>query len=624
MSTQPDTAEHTRTAQHTRPAEHAPATAEEVYRRYAEERDKRLAAEGQRSYVRIRDAFSEQPTDPYMPVAPRDAVHDEVEFTFVGGGFAGLLTAARVREAGFTGNADVRIVDSAGDLGGVWYWNRYPGLMCDTSSLIYMPLLEETGHRPTERYAHGPEISAHCRRIGRHYGLYDNALLHTAVTRATWLEDESKWLVETNRGDAFRTRYLGMGMGPLSVAKLPAIPGIEEFAGDWFHTSRWDYSVTGGTPEGGELTGLRGRRTAIIGTGATAIQAVPEVARAGAELFVFQRTPTSVDVRDNGPVDPEWFARISAQPGWQAAFLDNFTRNWDGHMLGEEGDVEDLIQDGWTDLGRRLRAAVRSVPPEQATPESVGAAVAAADLAKMDEIRARVDTLVEDPRTAEGLKAWYSQLCKRPGFHDEYLQSFNLPHVHLVDTDGQGVERITRDGVVVNGEEHPVDVIVYATGFEYANDPTAVNGFDIVGADGRTLAEHWAGGMRTLHGMQVHGFPNLFIQQLTQGAALSSNVPHNYTHAARAVGAILRRAQETGARRIEPTAEAEAAWVRMLLEESRPRDRSDCTPGYYNNEGRGADERSRYAVGYPAGAFAFFRHLETWRSSGDFAGLEFS
>ncbi|WP_084499801.1 flavin-containing monooxygenase [Brevibacterium album] len=594
----------------------------ETLRRYAAEREKRLRSGG-REYVRVREAFAEQPADPHQPMRPREPVRDEVEFAFVGGGFAGLLTAARVRDAGLAPE-DVRIIDSAGDLGGVWYWNRYPGLMCDTSSLIYMPLLEETGHRPTERYAHGPEIAAHCRRIGRQYGLYENALLHTSVTRAEWLEGESRWLVETDRGDAFRTRHLGMGMGPLSIAKLPAIPGIADFSGPWFHTSRWDYSVTGGSPEGAPLTELAGRRVAVIGTGATAIQAIPELAKSGAEVLVFQRTPTSVDVRDNGPVDPERFAELAAHPGWQARLLDNFTRVWDGHRLGEEGEVEDLIGDGWTDLGRRLRAAVRSVPPEEAGPEAYARAVAQADLAKMDEIRARVDAVVEDPVARDGLKAWYSQLCKRPGFHDEYLQSFNLPHVRLVDTDGRGVERITERGVVVGGEEHPVDVIVYATGFEYSADPSASCGFELAGSGGRTLAEAWSGGMRTLHGIHVHGFPNLFVQQLVQGAFLSSNVPHNYTHAADAIAAVLAHARATGADRVEATAEAQEEWVRMLVDNARPMNRSDCTPGYYNNEGQAAPERVRYNVGHPGGAFVFFDHLERWRRNGDFRGLGFS
>ena len=153
--------------------------------------------------------------------------------------------ARGLSEAGVT---DVRIIEKGGDFGGTWYWNRYPGAQCDTASLVYMPLLEETGYMPSEKYAHAPEILEHCRRIGRQYGLYDNALFHTQVTSLDWDEADSRWNISTNRGDAFTAQFVGMGTGPLHVPKLPGIPGIETFKGHSFHTSRWDYGYTGGDP----------------------------------------------------------------------------------------------------------------------------------------------------------------------------------------------------------------------------------------------------------------------------------------------------------------------------------------------------------------------------------------
>src|SRR5215218_9074567 len=290
-----------------------PIDREALRRKYREERDKRLRPDGNAQYVRVSGKLARYLDDPYTPIEPRAAKTDHVTFAFVGGGFAGLVTAARLVEAGVK---DVRIVEKGGDFGGTWYWNRYPGAQCDTASMVYMPLLEETGHQPTEKYAHAPEILAHCRRIGEHFGLYDNALFHTEVEDLSWDGGRSCWVVRTNRGDVFTAQFIGLGTGPLHVPKLPGIPGIETFAGHSFHTSRWDYRYTGGDPSGAPMDALADKRVAIIGTGATAVQCIPHLARAAKELYVFQRTPSSVDVRDNRPTDPDWFADM-ATPGWQ-------------------------------------------------------------------------------------------------------------------------------------------------------------------------------------------------------------------------------------------------------------------------------------------------------------------
>jgi cation diffusion facilitator CzcD-associated flavoprotein CzcO len=282
-------------------------------KKYLEERDKRLRAEGNDQYLQIKGHLGHYLEDPYTPVAPREVKKDHVSFAFIGGGFGGLSTGARLVEAGF---ADVRIIEKGGDFGGTWYWNRYPGAQCDTASMIYMPLLEETGHMPSEKYAHAPEILAHCQRIGRHYKLYDNALFHTEVTDLRWDEAESRWHVRTQRGDDFTAQYIGMAIGPLHVPKLPGIPGIESFKGHSFHTSRWDYQYTGGNPMGALMEKLRDKRVAIIGTGANSVQCVPHLAKTCQALYVFQRTPSSVDTRNNAPIDPNWFAEI-ATPGWQ-------------------------------------------------------------------------------------------------------------------------------------------------------------------------------------------------------------------------------------------------------------------------------------------------------------------
>ncbi|MBC7372731.1 MAG: NAD(P)/FAD-dependent oxidoreductase [Frankiales bacterium] len=591
-----------------------PIDKEAVRSRYLAERDKRLRVDGSNQYVRVAGHLAHYLDDPYAPVLQRDPVTDHVTVALIGGGFAGLVTGARLKEVGIE---DVRIVEKGGDVGGTWYWNRYPGAQCDTASMVYLPLLEETGHMPSEKYAHGPEILEHCQRIAKHYGLHDNALFHTEVQELTWDEGASCWIVRTNRGDAFTAQFLAMGTGPLHVPKLPGIEGITAFQGHSFHTSRWDFGYTGGDPSGAPLEGLADKRVAIIGTGATAVQCVPHLARAARELYVFQRTPSSVDVRGNAPLDPEWFASI-ATPGWQQRWLENFT----GNQAGGLTEV-DLVMDGWTDLARRIRDRILSLPAHDLTPAAMRAAYEDSDLEKMEQIRARVDELVTDPQTAQDLKAWYRQLCKRPCFHDDYLGAFNEPGTHLVHTDGKGVDRITETSVVAGGRAYEVDCIIYASGFEVGTDYTRRAGYDLVGRGGRRLSEHWSDGMRSLHGIHVHGFPNAFFVQPTQGANLISNIPHNLVESGRTVATVIRHVLDAGAQQVEVTRSAEDGWVDLLLTHPGLLITSpDCTPGYYNNEGQDAGRKGRLAVGYPAGAAAFFSHLADWRESGDLAGLD--
>jgi len=592
-----------------------PIDKERLRQKYMEERNKRLRADGNDQYIQVKEQLAHYLDDPYTPVTPREPRTDHVTFAFIGGGFAGLVTSARLSEAGVR---DIRIIEKGGDFGGTWYWNRYPGAQCDTASLVYMPLLEETGHMPSEKYAHAPEILDHCRRIGRQYGLYDNALFHTQVTNLEWDEDRSRWAIHTNRGDAFTADFIGMGTGPLHVPKLPGIPGIEKFKGHSFHTSRWDYDYTGGDPAGAPLDKLADKRVGIIGTGATSVQCVPYLARACKELFVFQRTPSSVDVRANAPIDPEWFSTI-ATPGWQQRWLENFTANQAGGNA-----EEDLVQDGWTDLSRRIRSKIQQLPREQRIPKNMLAAFEDSDFEKMEEIRSRVDAIVGDHETAAKLKAWYRQLCKRPCFHDEYLQAFNVPGTHLIDTDGKGVEKITETGVVVAGKEFQLDCIIYASGFEVGTEYRRRSGFDMSGRGGVKLSAHWASGMRTKHGVHVHGFPNAFFVQPTQGANLISNVPHNLTEAARTIAMMVGHARKKGFKEIEVTREAEDKWVELLLTGAgRMIGAPDCTPGYYNNEGREPGPAAKLNVGHPAGAVAYFKYIDAWRQSGEFEGVEF-
>ena len=588
---------------------------EALRRRYRQERDKRIRPEGNEQYLAPTGRYAHLLDDPYTPRVERPPRHDEVTVAIIGAGFAGLCTGAKLVEAGVT---DLLLIDGAGDVGGVWYWNRYPGAMCDTAAMIYLPMLEETGRMPSAKYVQAPEIHAHARAIASQYGLDERALLSTEVESVVWDDDSSRWIIRTDRDDEIRARFVSMGTGPLHRAKLPGIPGIETFAGPAFHTSRWDYTLTGGTPEGAPMTGLADLRVGIIGTGATAVQCIPALGRDAGELFVFQRTPSSIDVRNNHPIDPEWFATL--RPGWQREWLMNFTVLQTGGFTDE-----DLVQDGWTDISKRIRDRVMASLDGEFTVETWVRAYEDCDDEKMEEIRARVDAIVTDPATAEHLKPWYRQLCKRPCFHDEYLQAYNRPTVHLVDTDGRGVTRIVGAGVWVGEDHYDLDLLVFASGFEVGTDYARRSGYETTGRDGVTLSARWADGMRTLHGMHVHGFPNLFITSLTQAGNLISNITYNLTEAGANVAAVVRHALDVGATEVEVTPEAEDAWIERIEGSVRAAlGNPECTPGYYNNEGRPMGRRERLnSAGYPEGPVAYFEYIDRWRRSGDFAGLEF-
>ena len=579
--------------------------------KYREERDKRLRADGNEQYVEVVGDFAKYLVDPYVAPIEREPLTDEVEVVIVGGGFGGLLAGARLREAGID---DIRVIEKGGDFGGTWYWNRYPGAMCDVESYIYLPLLEEIGFIPKEKYTHAPEILAHCQSIGRHFRLYDNACFQTEVTEMRWDEADGRWIISTNRGDAIRARYVCMANGPLHRPKLPAIPGIETFEGHTFHTSRWDYDYTGGDSDGG-LTKLHDKRIGIIGTGATAVQCIPHLAEGSEHLFVFQRTPSSIDVRNNRPTDDEWAS--SLEPGWQRRRMDNFN-----NLVSGGYEPEDMVNDGWTDIIGKLLVMVRQRNAGDLTPEALSNTLELADFEKMEQIRSRVAEIVADPSTAEALKPYYRQFCKRPCFHDEYLDTYNRDNVTLVDTHGRGVERITPKGIVVDGTEYEVDAIVYATGFEVGTDYTRRSGYELVGRNGLTLTEKWADGASTFHGMHSRDFPNVFIFSNIQ-SGFTVNFPHLLDAQARHLAYILQQAAERGATVVETSEQAEAEWVQTIVELSVNNQKflESCTPGYYNNEGKPGDRSTRNSS-YGLGGTAFMNLLERWRADGELAGLE--
>ena len=585
-----------------------------VRAKYLAERDKRLVP----GRAEIRDLtrdehFARFRDDPFTPVTPRDPVVDDVDVVIVGGGIAGVVAGAHLRKAGVE---RIRIVDQAGGIGGTWYWNRYPGVMCDVESYMYLPMLEELDYVPTQRYSYGEEIRRYLEALAERFDLVDDALFHTAVTTATWDGDAARWRVRTDRGDEVTCRYYVLAVGILNLLKLPTIPGMEDFAGRSFHTARWDYEYTGGGP-GEPLTKLADKVVALIGTGASGIQCLPPLAESAKHVYVFQRTPSAVGVRDNRPTDPS-FAE-SLRPGWQRERMDNFQ----AVMLGRPVE-RDLVDDGWT----QHYAAVQHPPRHKGmTIEEYMRGAEELDFGIMEAHRRRVEELVRDPATAEVLKPYYRYLCKRPCFHDEYLPAYNSPNVTLVDCPA-GIERINEKGLVVDGRQYDVDCIVYGTGFEAELTPLYRRaGHEIIGRGGVRLAEKWADGAASLFGMLSRGFPNMFVMPAPAQQAV---VTVNYTQLAvlggEFVGGTVRLLEEQGVAAFDVAADAEESWGQKIVESfvDGSRVMAACTPSRINNEGHPELMNPRNGnYGRGLGDFFAYRELlEGWLDDGGLDGLE--
>ena len=579
------------------------ATIAAAHQRYRVEREKRLRSDGNAQYQPFEGAFADFDRDPWLEHdLERDPIVQETTAVIVGGGFAGMLTAIGLTRHGIR---DFLFVEKGGDFGGTWYWNRYPGCMCDVESYTYLPLLEETGYMPTEKYASAAEIFEYCRLIGRHFDLYPHALFQTEMDTAEWDDQAGRWMVTTSRGDRLSARFLVTAGGILHKAKLPGIPGIDQFDGHAFHTSRWDYGFTGGSPTQ-PMDKLADLSVGIVGTGATAVQVVPQLARSAREVYVFQRTPSAVGVRNNGPTDVGWFERL--EPGWQQRRLDNFTQS----VTGEQPD-ENLVGDGWTEV---LWTDTQRDPVDDAD----AADLERIDFETMQALRDRVDVEVTDPTTAEKLKPWYGKHCKRVCFHDDYLAAFNESNVHLVDTDGRGVDRITATGVEFDGNEYPVDLLIFASGFEVTTALQQRLGFDPVGRDGTRLSDRWADGAHSLHGILSAEFPNLLIIGTMQ-AGFGVNFVHFLSESARHVAWIVATCEAEGIRSIEATVDAEEEWLGVLygVAMGLRRYSSTCTPGYYNSEGNPGPGGARNLV-YPGSLMHYVGYLERWREAGDMPG----
>jgi cation diffusion facilitator CzcD-associated flavoprotein CzcO len=588
--------------------------------KYRYERDKRIRREGQAQYVRPEggEIVEDYVTDPHMPVVPRAPVSEDLDVVILGAGWSGIMAAYQLMKAGVT---SIRNIDGAGDFGGVWYWNRYPGIQCDNESYIYLPLLEETGFMPSKKFSDGWEIQQYARLIADKFGFADKALLHTQTTGLRWDAGLGRWRVTTNRGDELRARFVVIASGVLNMPKLPGIQGIESFKGTMFHTARWDFDYTGGSYQAPVLDRLADKRVAIIGTGATAIQAVPYLGRYAKQLYVVQRTPSSVDERPNPPTDQAWVQ--SLVPGWQRERQANFHR---AAMEAFGPGEADLVCDIWTEIARNFAAEMEAEGWPQLPMDAYLAKREMIDYRVMERLRRRVEAMIDDPDTAESLKPYYRFLCKRPLSSDEYYPTFNRPNVDLVDVSlTKGVERMTEKGFIANGREYDVDCMIFASGFEVTSDLDRRWGIGTIeGRDGLSIYRHWAEGPKTFHGVMTHGFPNQFYMGYIQGG-LNATVTEQNGRQAQHIAYIIGEALKRGTPVVEPTEEAQDGYVNHF--ESMEIDGSafshECTPSYFNNEG---EDKAKWRLfrAYGPGWDAFQKLLSDWRAQGDMPGLKLS
>jgi cation diffusion facilitator CzcD-associated flavoprotein CzcO len=636
------------------PIDGPPATtAADPMQKYDQERIRRLKPEGITQYIDLAtsDKFREYRDDPWLEeegeIVPALKDGGHCKYLIFGAGFGGLLFAINLIKAGVDVK-DIYILDSAGGFGGTWYWNRYPGLMCDVESYIYLPLLEDTGYMPKHKYAYGPEIRDYANKLADQFGLRHNASFQMQGKELRWDESSNTWVASlthaqtsSNEGTdlTVTAQFVIAAGGLLNNPKLPGVDGIKDFQGHSFHSSRWDYKFTGGTPSDPTLANLQGKSVGIIGTGATCIQVLPQLAKWAKEVYVFQRTPSSVDVRQNSPTDPDWFnEQVGNKKGWQRERATNF--NLFVTNTNPKPDV-DLINDGWSKIAA-YSALIGGPAALTLTPEGVPAyigALHAMDYPRQESIRQRVASIVKDPSTAEKLKPYYPSWCKRPAFHDDFLLCFNQPNVHLIDVStGKGVEKLTSTALITNGTEYPLDCLIYSTGFRSPSvgSPAARAGLTIIGRNGLSLDQKWTDGVATLHGVCSHDFPNLFWPGPIQAGATANQIFVLDTLAEHVAFIIAAAEKRPGGKKkkmiIEPSKEAEEEWtmrIAQLALSSAPI--IGCTPGYLNAEGEmdkvmgmGVEAQMKAARGgiWGAGINNYVRVIGEWREDGGLQGLE--
>ncbi|CAG8973061.1 hypothetical protein HYALB_00010835 [Hymenoscyphus albidus] len=585
--------------------------------KYKEERDKRLRSDGVAQFKEAEGTLAHFKEDPWAAPLVRAKIEKTVKVLVVGGGFGGLVTAVELKQQDVH---DFVLVEKGAGFGGTWYWNQYPGASCDVEAMIYLPFLEETGYVPVDRYSYGPEIRAHCNRIVQKWDLLQHAHLQTEITSISWDGTLLRWHVHTNHNDHFISQFVVLATGTLHKPQLPGVRGIGNFKGHHFHTGRWNYQITGGDSNG-NMEKLRTKTVGIIGTGASAIQLVPKLAGDVKKLYIFQRTPSTISVRDNCRTDPSMLATF--KPGWQKKLLDDFANILQGDLLDD--DVECTALEGLEAFTMRTIHSEAKKAGIMIEERELPELFKAADFRLMEGIRKRIEDTVTDKQTAEKLKPWYAFMCKRPAFNNDYLPTFNEPNVELVDTNGQGVSHLTETGVVANGKEYAVDLLIYSTGFEFEAAFTLFRrtGIKLVGKKGQTYDEKWNEcGPSTLFGIHVRDFPNVFNIGPAQ-AGVTANQTHTINVSGKHIAEVIAKCLREGVEAIEPSEDAVEDWGKQIEEGSSMRTEfhKTCPPGYYNRQGKPEDIPVRWGI-YPKGIVKWEELLRNWRLEGSMKGME--
>ncbi|WYZ36395.1 hypothetical protein EsH8_XIII_000047 [Colletotrichum jinshuiense] len=626
------------------------ATVEFEKNKYKAERDKRFNAlvteQGARVKFRSNLQMKDLNRDPWVnydklaATPPPLTNGSEIRFLILGGGHCGILYAYHLIAAGFS-PSDIVVVDEAGGFGGAWYWNRYPGLTCDVEGYCYLPLLEETGFVPKQRYSSGEEIRENIECIAEKFGI--QGMFCTKAMSADWDDTNNRWVVKLRRdmgpkhqdlsGElVVRAQFVMPAGGVFFSPSAPDAPGLETFMKnrEIFHTARWNYDYTGGSPSLPDMINLRDKRVGIIGTGATGVGAVPELAKWAKHLYVFQRTPSYCGPREQAQTTPEAWNQVANGPGWQYNRMRNLSRFLNDDPEVDAGD--DLVNDGWSH-SRTFSGLIGSPRAKDVTSENMEQhqrRMLEKDSERASELRRHIGEEVKDPVVAEKLKPWYPMWCKRPTFHQDYLKTFNRPNVTLVDTDGQGIMGYTERGILVrNGEsteEYEVDVLVLATGFaataSVEGDPSQVLDMSVRGRSGRELTAKWTSDdAATFFGVATHDFPNFFFYS-AQGVSGSANSTYPLTIAAKTAAQIVKKAAEktSNAERlvVEVSREAELRFTDSLQKYTPwfsvlP----ICTPSYITDYRVPSKDQStkRPRAGWAMGTVEVERAVDKWLCS---------
>lgn len=483
----------------------------------------------------------------------------------VGAGFSGMFAIYKLRELGFS----VRAFERGSGVGGTWYWNRYPGARCDAPSLQYSYQFSEALQQEwhwTEKYAAQPEILDYCNHVAERFALRDHITFNTTVSSIHYDENAALWQLSTAQGEQFKARFCVMATGCLSTTNLPNIPGIEDFRGESYHTGQW--------PKAG--VDLSGKRVGIIGTGSTGIQVITTIAEQVDQLFVFQRTPQFSTPARNEPTDPDYEAAIKSDyPNFRARNyrkplaidIDLDPKGPKTFELNGE-QRRQVFEQKWQEGGMSLALAFRDLTLNREANEAVSAF-----------IREKIDEIVEDKDVAALLKPPHIYGCKRPCIDTGYFEVYNRDNVHLIDASQHGIDKITADGVVVNGEEHQVDCLIFATGFDAIIG--TLNRIDIRGLNHRELKDKWEEGPRNYLGLVSNGFPNMFFVSGPGSPSVLTNMVATSEKQINWIGDCMAYMRDNNIDVIDASKDAEQQW---LLEVQRAAERTlwgACNNWYY-------------------------------------------